>query len=148
MTHCHALIKSLRQQGHRITPQREMIIQAVAHSERHLSAEEIFAQVQRQTSALNLATVYRTLDLLVSSGLISRLDLGEGRVVYANWRHGSHIHLVCRCCTRTFEVDQHLLAPLKQQLQACHNFEADLQHISISGLCSDCQDRTTCQQEV
>ncbi len=47
---------------------------------------------------MNIATVYRTLELLVEQGLASRIDLGEERVIYATYQHGPHIHLVCRQC--------------------------------------------------
>ena len=79
MSHCHTLLADLRQKGYRITPQREMIIQAIAHTSNHMTAEEIFAEVQTRTQALNLATVYRTLDMLVDEGLATHVDLGSAR---------------------------------------------------------------------
>ena len=66
MSPCHMLIEELRRQGYRLTPQREMIVEAVAHAGRHVTAEEVHEQVRARTSAVNVATVYRTLDLLVS----------------------------------------------------------------------------------
>ena len=59
-------IQTLRGRGYRITPQREMIIQALLQSEWHMTAEEIYQQVQAFTQATNIATVYRTLELLVA----------------------------------------------------------------------------------
>ncbi len=96
MPHCQTYIKSLRNLGYRITPQREMIIEALAHSSHHMTAEEIYAQVHERTRAVNIATIYRTLDLLVEQGMASRAGLQDGRVVYAASNHGSHLHLVCR----------------------------------------------------
>ena len=75
MTHCDTLIADLRNRGYRITPQREMIVQALAHQSSHMTAEEIFAVVRTQTQAVNLATIYRTLDMLVDQGLATRVDL-------------------------------------------------------------------------
>lgn len=139
MTHCHTILNQLREKGYRITPQRELIIQAIAHSEAHMSAEEVFAALQKHTQATNLATVYRTLDLLWGEGLARRNDLGEGRIVYATLKHGPHIHLVCRCCNAVIEADPHLLVDLKSELATRHSFSADLQHISIFGVCQQCQ---------
>ncbi|MCJ7717374.1 MAG: transcriptional repressor, partial [Anaerolineales bacterium] len=62
MTHCQTIIDNLRQRGYRITPQREMIIEAIAHSPQHITAEEISEKLQEHTRAINIATVYRTLD--------------------------------------------------------------------------------------
>jgi Fur family ferric uptake transcriptional regulator len=139
MSHCHTLIDALRLRGYRITPQREMIIEAIAHSEHHINAEEVFAQVRERTHAVNIATVYRTLELLVEQGLASRIDLGEGQVVYATYQHGPHIHLVCRQCGQVMDANQDLLTALNEQLKSRYQFAADLQHISMLGLCSDCQ---------
>ena len=101
MSPCEGLITELRNRGHRLTPQREMIVQAVAHAGRHVTAEEIFEEVQAKTRAVNVATVYRTLDLLVELGLASRSDLGQGKATYSSHHHGHHCHLVCRACGYT-----------------------------------------------
>ncbi len=141
MSPCQTYIDTLRARGYRITPQREMIIEAIAHGGHHINAEEVFANIQQRTRAVNIATVYRTLDLLVEQGLASRIDLGEGRVIYANYQHAPHIHLVCRQCGMVTDADQDLLSTLNYQLQSEYQFAADLQHISVLGLCRDCQAR-------
>jgi Fur family ferric uptake transcriptional regulator len=138
MTHCHTLLNTLRQLGYRLTPQREMIIEAVAHAQGHVTAEEVFDLVKERTSTINLATIYRTLDLLVEKGLASRADLWDGRVVYATFNHGPHIHLVCRQCGDVFNAEYTLVAPLGVALKENYAFKADLQHLSISGVCADC----------
>ena len=138
MTHCHTLIAALRQQGCRLTPQRELIVEAIAHSGRHMTAEEVLEIVRQKTSAVNIATVYRTLDLLVEKGLATRTDLGEGRVVYATVRHGPHIHLVCRRCGRVLEADASLLAPLTAALREEYHFCCDTGHLALYGLCEAC----------
>ncbi len=139
MSHCHTLLEALRQRGYRITPQREMIVQAIAHSEQHMSAEDVLAELRNHTQAINLATVYRTLEMLREEGLACRNDLGEGKIVFSVRKHGPHIHLVCRHCSRVIDADYALLNPLEELLQAKYNFHADLQHLSIFGVCSDCQ---------
>lgn len=139
MSPCQTFIDTLRSHGFRITPQREMIIEAIAHQGNHINAEDVFTLVQQRTQSMNIATVYRTLDLLVEQGLVSRIDLGEGRVMYATTQHGPHIHLVCRQCGRIIDADQELLSALKDRLETEYQFAADLQHISLLGLCSSCQ---------
>ncbi len=136
---CPTLIAELRSRGFRLTPQREMIVRAVAHAGRHVTAEEVFEQVRAHTQAINLATVYRTLDLLVELGMASRADLGDGRVTYAPLDHGPHCHLVCRVCGKEIEAGCDLLAPLEEQFRARYGFAADLRHLALSGLCADCQ---------
>jgi len=141
MPHCHTLIERLRQRGYRITPQREMVIETIAHSGRHMSAEEVYEEVHRRAPSTTLSTVYRTLDFLVSEGLACKNDLGGGHVVYATIRHGPHLHLHCRRCGRVYQVElAPLLEELGRQTQERYGFTADLQHLSISGLCADCRE--------
>ncbi len=136
--HCHTFIQALRDKGYRLTPQREMVIEALAHSGKHMSAEEVYAQVQDRARAVNIATVYRTLELLVAEGLATRMLASDGRMVYATGRHGPHVHLVCRKCGKAFEANEALVAALGERILAQYGFAADLQHLAISGLCADC----------
>jgi len=142
MPHCQTYINALRNLGYRITPQREMIVEALAHSPHHVTAEEIYAQVHERAPAVNIATVYRTLDLLVEQGMASRAGLQDGRVVYAASNHGPHLHLVCRSCGCVVAADQEVLASLEGQLRQQYGFAADLQHLTIAGLCSACQSQS------
>lgn len=139
MTHNTPLIELLRKKGFRITPQREWIIDAIAHSQYHISAEQVLTHVREHTTAINLATVYRTLDLLTAQGLVSRLDLGDECVVYAPSYHGPHIHLVCRSCGQVIDADHQIITSLGRQLTDQYHFCADLSHISIPGVCGNCQ---------
>ncbi len=138
MPHCSTLIDSLRQRGFRITPQREMIVEALAHGEAHATAEQVFNQVHQRSQAVNLATVYRTLELLVDTGLASRVVMADGQALYSTAHHGPHLHLVCRHCAATFTADSDLLAALDQVLETKYQFQADLQHISLVGVCNAC----------
>ncbi len=143
MPHCRTLIEALHQRGHRITPQREMVIETIAHSGRHMTAEEVYEEVQARSRAINIATIYRTLDLLVEEGLASRADLGGGRVVYATIRHGPHIHLVCRQCGAVTDVEAELFKPLFEYICAHYGFICSPQHFAIHGLCAACQQATS-----
>jgi len=139
MPHCATFIEALRQRGYRITPQRELIISIIAHNGQHMTAEEIFEQVQQHTNAVNLATVYRVLDLLYAEGFVCRNDLGGGKYLYATIQHGPHIHLICRHCGHVLDADAALISTLGENLTNEYGFQADISHISIFGICSHCQ---------
>jgi Fur family ferric uptake transcriptional regulator len=139
MTHCHTIIDALRQRGYRITPQREIVVDIIAHADHHLSAEEIFTDLQAQTPNANISTVYRTLEVLWEEGFTCRNDLSEGKIVYATRQHGPHIHLVCRRCNHAIEAEPDLLKQLGETLLADYDFTADLDHLSVFGLCANCE---------
>jgi len=142
MTHCPTILEALRQRGYRITAQRQIVVESIAHSEHHLSAEEIFDQLQARTPGANISTVYRTLEVLWEEGLICRNDLGEGKILYAPRQHGPHIHLVCRRCEHVIEADPVVLEPLGAALQKDYQFDADLDHLTIFGLCANCEENS------
>jgi Fur family ferric uptake transcriptional regulator len=148
MSGIHTCIETLRQRGYRITPQREMIIEAIAaQSSHHITAEMVFDLVRHRTSAMNIATVYRTLDCLVREGLASRTDLGDGQITYATARHGPHIHLVCRQCGCVIEADLEPATLLCDYFQQEHGFAIDLHHFSLSGVCAECQSEQEQQEQ-
>ncbi len=142
MSHCQTIIEELREKGFRITPQRELIINAIAHSPNHITAEEIAERLQQHTQAINIATVYRTLDLLWQEGYACRNDLSAGKSVFSTVQHGPHIHLVCRKCDQVIDADIKILNSLGADLFSHHDFQPDLEHFSIFGVCHECQKRS------
>ena len=147
MTHCHTCLDTLRKLGHRITPQREMIIEVLSHGDDHNTAEEIYQRLQNRTHAINLATVYRTLDLLVTHGLANRTYSLDGKIIYATMQHGPHVHLSCRQCGKVIKADHNSLLPFSVILKDQYKFSADLQHTIIFGFCHECQASSTNQNK-
>ena len=139
MSHCHTILARLRQRGYRITPQRELIIEALVHSSRHITAEGLHARVLEQTSAVNIATVYRTLDMLINEGFVIRAGLIEGQMSYAPKVHGTHFHLVCRYCQQSLDADGSLLFELSRQISDRYHFTADAHHLILLGVCRACE---------
>ena len=140
MSHCHTYLKKLKDNGYRITPQREMIIQIIAHCNRHMSAEEVMEEVRGKTNLINIATVYRTLDLLVENGLASRFNLGSGKIAYATGEHGPHVHLVCKHCGHVAEIAEQDILPSLQKIEKQYSFDCHPYHFSIHGVCQKCKD--------
>ena len=133
------LIKALKNKGLRMTPQRAIIFEAIETLEGHLTAEAIFEEVQQVNPYINLATIYRTLDLLQELNLMTQTNLGRGRTFFALKDHCSHHHLVCEACGRVEEFCDDVLDPVRARLEAQYGFEAHTDHISIFGLCKACQ---------
>jgi len=128
----------LSELGYRLTPQRIMILSAIENSDDHISAEEIYAQVVAKYPNVNISTVYRTLELLKRLGLVTETDLGEGRVRYHPADKGHHHHLVCKECGAIIDLDESVMAPVKDTLLREYKFIADLGHLAIFGRCVNC----------
>ena len=91
--------EELRSRGYRVTPQRQLVLEAVAALE-HGTPEESCAEVQRTAKGVNISTIYRTLELLEELGLVKHAHLGHGPPNYHLSTEADHVHLRCRSCGR------------------------------------------------
>ena len=132
-------LKQLRERGLRLTPQREMVLSVMHQVEGVATAEEIFGRVQEISPAVDISTVYRTLDLLQELNLATCVDPGDGQRRYELLGvHGPHLHLVCQSCGEVMGANLDLAVSLAQQLRECYGFGADLEHLTVPGLCRAC----------
>lgn len=119
-----------------MTPQRQLVLDAVGELG-HATPEQICAAVQRAAPAVNITTIYRTLDLLEELGVVRHTHLGHGAPNYSVREH-QHLHLVCHSCGSVIEAPAELLASLAEQLRQDRGFELDVTHLALSGRCADC----------
>lgn len=130
---------TLRGQGYRLTPQRELILQAV-QTLGHATPEQVHAQVQQSSRAVNLSTVYRTLEVLQELGLVRHTHLVDRAPTYHSIGDHEHFHLVCRNCERVISVDAGVAAQFAQLLRAEQGFSMDVGHLAVFGTCDDCEE--------
>jgi Fur family ferric uptake transcriptional regulator len=128
----------LRGSGYRLTPQRELILRAVEELG-HATPDEVHARVRQQSEAVNVSTVYRTLEVLEELGLIRHAHLSDRAPTYHSVTDHEHFHLVCRNCHRVTSVDPGVIADLGDRLRREHDFLVDVGHLTIFGHCTDCQ---------
>lgn len=127
----------LRRLGVRVTPQRLFVLEALERASGHMNAEEIMRWASRRYPALNLATVYRTLDLLTSIGLVEQTDLG-GVAAFELAGDAPHHHLACERCGGVIEMDEALLEGLRAEALRVYGFHARPRHLAIFGVCRGC----------
>ncbi len=127
----------LRKSGYRLTPQRELILRAV-EALGHATPDEVLAQVRQQSAAVNVSTVYRTLEVLEEIGLVRHAHLSDRAPTYHSNTGHNHFHLVCRNCDRIVSVDPSRAVTFVATLRAEQGFEADLGHLTVHGQCVEC----------
>lgn len=136
----------IRSKGLRRTTQRDTIVRAAFSKDDHFTADELFDRARLLDAETSRATVYRTLGLLVESGLLREIDLGENQTTYDPNFLGkpSHNHLVCIDCGRVVEFeDTHLdllndcvtrrlgFKPIRQSIK----IEANCEQLRLKGRC-------------
>jgi Fur family ferric uptake transcriptional regulator len=127
----------LRARGYRLTPQRQLVLEAVGELG-HGTPEEIVATVRQTATAVNISTVYRTLELLEELGLVQHTHLGHGAPTYSIPRDDDHVHLVCRDCGGVQEVESSLLEDVVGRLSSERGFTVDVGHFAVFGRCQVC----------
>jgi len=130
------LRQTLHRRGLRMTPQRQLVLDAVTELG-HATPEAVCTRVQETAPAVNITTVYRTLDLLEQLGVVRHTHLGHGAPTYATSAH-EHVHLVCHRCGAVDEIDADALDDLAAGLRADTGFRLDATHVALSGLCRGC----------
>jgi Fur family ferric uptake transcriptional regulator len=132
--------EELRSRGYRVTPQRQLVLEAVARLS-HATTEEIAASVQQTAKGVNISTIYRTLELLDSLGLVTHTHLNHGAPTYHLASDASHVHLVCQNCGKIDEASQEEIGPLTRVLDERHGFETNVSHLTVFGRCHDCRSK-------
>ena len=135
------LASRLHSLGYRLTPQRQLVLQAV-ETLGHATPDEILAEVQQHASAVNVSTIYRTLEVLEELGLVRHTHLSDRAPTYHSVTDHVHFHLVCRNCHRVVSVDPEVLAPFASRLREEQGFVIDVGHLAIFGECVECEDKS------
>lgn len=127
----------LRARGYRLTPQRQLVLEAVARLG-HATPEAIVTEIRHTASGVNISTVYRTLDLLEELELVTHAHLGHGAPTYHVAGVDPHVHLVCGACGAVQEISPDRLSGIVGELRADLGFTVDVDHITLAGRCADC----------
>lgn len=136
------LRSSLHDRGQRLTPQRQLVLSLFERigEGSHLGAEEVHQRLLQGGERVSLATVYRTLRLLNTMGLLQELELPEGgrRFELASDTHRNHHHLVCVRCGRTEEFESPAVLAAGEEAAANHVFLLLECVLNVRGLCPAC----------
>lgn len=133
------LAARLREQGYRLTPQRQLVLRAVEKLG-HATPDEVLAEVHAQSSAVNVSTIYRTLEVLEELGLVRHAHLSDRAPTYHSVSDHEHFHLVCRNCHKVVSVDPEVVAPLAERLEREQGFVLDVGHLAVFGRCTKCDE--------
>lgn len=133
-------IAYLREHNLPVTAQRLAIAEVMLATDRHLSAEEVAQEVGGRGRTVGTATVYRTIDTLLASGLLVERDFGEGFRRFEPARDiPHHEHLVCTQCGRVEEFRDERLERMTTIVAESRGFARQRHRLVIHGVCRDCQ---------
>jgi Fe2+ or Zn2+ uptake regulation protein len=122
----------------RLTPQRRAVLDVVAESDDHPTASQVIDRVRERVEGVGAATVYRTLALLVESGQVAELRLGEGQALRYDQNVHRHAHLVCTACGQVQDTNVQLDARAIAELTEKTSFTVAGYDVQLHGRCAQC----------
>jgi Fur family transcriptional regulator, ferric uptake regulator len=134
------LAEKLRRKSRRITAPRQAILDILRRHHGPLTAKEIF--VELPSGDCDLATVYRSMHLLESMGMVKRFELGGGGARFEllpEGDDGHHHHLVCTRCSDIVEVEECFPHELQERIASQNGFKQVTHKLEFFGLCPRCQ---------
>jgi Fur family peroxide stress response transcriptional regulator len=132
------IIQKLRDNGHRITPQRLAIVKILAKSEDHPSVENIHDRIKKGFPTMSLATVYKNILLIKSLGEVLELGFPDGSNRYDGNNPNSHPHVICIKCKKIVDPDLDSLDEMKKEVALETHFKIVNHRLDFFGICSDC----------
>ncbi len=146
-THLHApevtwgeVRQRLHERGLRWTPQRRLLVDVLAGTDGHITGAELVERCREQDPEVTPSTVYRTLDVLEDIGVIRHAHGLDGREEFHVRPAREHGHLHCSVCHRAWELGPEDVGDLRSDLDTARGFRMDLGHLSVVGVCRDCQE--------
>ena len=120
--------------------QRKEILDIFLGIDRHLTLDELYRVVRKRYPNIGLATVYRTLKLLVECGLCRELKFEDGTTRYEHlYEHRHHDHLICTKCGRFVEVVDSGIEELQERLFKRYGFYPQRHRMELYGVCKRCK---------
>ena len=131
----------LRKHGHKLTPQRRLVLKVIESSPDHLTSEAIYEKSRLADPSIGLVTIYRTLELLNRLDLVCRVHAKDGcRSYVMRGSVGHHHHLVCSGCGKVVDFAGCSLVDTETRLSTESGFEIKGHLLEFYGLCGDCTD--------
>jgi Fur family ferric uptake transcriptional regulator len=129
----------LRARGERMTEPRRAVVNALAGSAEHLSAEEILVDASKSYPGVNRSTIYRALETLTDLGVVQHIHSGRAATLYhLTTESGPHAHATCDGCGLVIDLPGDILETAAGRLRRGAGFVLDPGHVALSGLCKEC----------
>ncbi|MFO7609113.1 MAG: transcriptional repressor [Candidatus Krumholzibacteriia bacterium] len=133
-----AFAEFIQRKGLKTTRQRNTIIATFFRLQGHISVEELLNEVKKANPRIGYATVYRTLHLLVESGLVEERRFGDGLARYEGHSDVEHHdHMICLECGEIFEFYNPRLEALQEKLAEENDFQIYRHRLELYGACKD-----------
>jgi Fur family peroxide stress response transcriptional regulator len=134
------LIEKLRAAGHRVTPQRLAILQALIANDTHPTVDQVYAKVKAAFPTTSLATVYKTVSIAKAMGEALELEFSQGSNRYDGKKPYPHPHVICTQCQKIIDYESVEIDAMVKQIKRATGFKIDNHRLDFYGTCATCQE--------
>ncbi|MDA8228571.1 MAG: transcriptional repressor [Desulfitobacterium hafniense] len=131
------ILKQLKDQGVRFTPQRQAILEYLLETKTHPTAEEVYHHVKAKFPGVSLGTIYNTLNMLKEHGYILELSYGDMSSRF-DGNAKNHYHVVCLNCGKVVDFHRPLIE-MESEVAEKFGFEITGERLEFYGICPDCR---------
>ena len=129
----------IKKRGLRNTPEREVIIREIFSLHDHFDADDLFLRLRNKKKAVSRASIYRTIPLLIESGLIKEVYFENGHLHFEHiYGHKQHSHFRCICCGKILEFGDDEFVRVQNQIGKKYDFVITAHKLELLGYCSQC----------
>ena len=137
----------IKEKGLRNTPERETIIDEIFSIHDHFDVDELFLRLRNKKKRISKASVYRTIPLLIDSGLIKEVFFEDGHLHYEHiYGHTHHCHLRCVSCGKIIEFADDQIGTIQARIGEKYSFAITAHRFELQGFCPQCAQRDGAQQ--
>lgn len=133
------LADALEASGARLTGPRRVVASLIEARTGHFTAADLEADPRAHRAHLGRATIFRSLDLLSTLGVIERIDLPNGEHAYVACEPEHHHHVVCSSCGRSSDFDDADISAVVDAVGRRTGYRIDTHRLELFGLCRSCQ---------
>jgi len=134
--------KYLERRGLKLTAERQALFDELFARHEHFEADELLMRLRAKRKKISRATIYRTLDLLLDSGIVGRVRIRESGYRYERMRAGDHHdHLICDDCGRVVEFREPRIESMQEEICERYGFVLLSHSHQLRGVCRRCRPR-------
>jgi len=129
------------------TQQRRVVLEELYNIDNHLTADEIYFRVKKRMPRISIGTIYRNLTVLIELKLVDKIDTNLHTESHYEFHHDKHYHIICTKCLKIDDLEHYRALSIEPTAEKISGYKIKNHLVELYGICPNCQDNKTPQEE-